>query len=266
MKKIISILTTIFVIAAVLTGCGAKKTTDNSKVIKIGATSNPHAIILEKIKPVLEKEGYTLEITVFDDYALLNPALANGELDANFFQHIPYLDEYNKSKNTNLVAVQKVHIEPMGIYSKTLKNVNDIKAGSEITIPADPSNGSRALKLLAKAGLITVPDKEILKVQDISGNTKNLKITEVEAKQLPNTLQDVALSVINSNYALEAKLNPVTDSLFTESGDSPYANVIAVNKGHENDAKIQALVKAITTPDVKQFILDQFKGAVVPAF
>lgn len=265
MKKIISILTTIFVIAAVLTGCGAKKT-DNSKVIKIGATSNPHAIILEKIKPILEKEGYTLDITVFDDYVLLNPALVSGELDANFFQHVPYLEEYNKSKNASLVAVQKVHIEPMGIYSKTLKNVNDIKEGSEITIPADPSNGSRALKLLAKAGLITVPDKEVLKVQDVTGNPKNLKITEVEAKQLPNTLQDVALSVINSNYALEAKLNPVTDSLFTESGDSPYANVIAVNKGHENDAKIQALVKAITTPEVKQFILDQFKGAVVPAF
>lgn len=271
MKKIISILTAIFVLAAVLTGCGANKSSDakstgDDKTIKIGATSNPHAIILEKIKPILEKEGYKLDITVFDDYALLNPSLVNGEIDANFFQHVPYLEEFNKSKNADLVAVQKVHIEPMGIYSKTLKNVTDVKAGSEITIPADPSNGSRALKLLAKAGLITVPDKEVLKVQDITANPKNLKITEVDAKQLPNTLQDVALSVINSNYALEAKLNPVKDSLFTESGDSPYANVIVVQKGHENDAKIKALVKAITTPEVKQFILDEFKGAVVPAF
>lgn len=266
MKKIITVLVSIFILGAVLTGCGNSKSAGDDKTIRIGATSNPHAIILEKIKPVLEKEGYTLDITVFDDYAQLNPALENGDIDANYFQHIPYLQEYNKSKNTDLVSALKVHIEPMGIYSKTLSNVNDIKEGDEITIPADPSNGSRALKLLAKAGLIEVPESEILKVQDIKSNPKNLKITEVEAKQLPNTIEDVALSVINSNYALEAKLNPTSDSLFTESGDSPYANIIAVKKGHENDEKIKALEKALTTPEMKQFILDEFKGAVVPAF
>lgn len=264
MKKLATLLTTLLVGSALLTGCG--NSSKNSKTITVGATSNPHAIILEQVKPILAKEGYTLEIKEFDDYALLNPALDKGDIDANYFQHVPYLQEFNKSKGTNLVAVQKVHIEPMGVYSKKIKSIKDVPDGAEITIPADPSNGSRALKLLAKAGLFTVPDKEVLAVGDIKDNPKKLKITEVDAKQLPNTLQDVTLSVINSNYALEAKLNPVKDALFIEDSNSPYANVIAVKKGHENDEKIKALDKAITSPEIKKFIEDKFGGAVVPAF
>ncbi|ADL52375.1 MetQ/NlpA family ABC transporter substrate-binding protein [Clostridium cellulovorans] len=272
MKKWKTLLTA-GLLAVSLTACGTgtskgEKATENKndKTITVGASANPHALILEKVKPILEKEGYTLEIQIFDDYVLPNTALDGGELDANFFQHEPYLNDFNKKKGTDLVAVQKVHIEPLGIYSKNLKDLKDLKEGVEITIPLDSSNGSRALKLLAKAGLFEVPDKETVSVADITKNTKNFKISEVEAKQLSKTLPDVALSVINSNYALEAGLNPVKDSLFIENSDSPYANIIVVKKGHENDEKIKALNKAITSEEIKKYINDEFKGAVVPAF
>lgn len=269
MKKWRTLLTA-GVLAVSLTACGtsaskSEKATED-KTITVGASANPHALILEKVKPILEKDGYTLEIQIFDDYVLPNTALDGGELDANFFQHEPYLNDFNKKKGTDLVSVQKVHIEPLAIYSKSITNIKDIKEGGEITIPLDSSNGSRALKLLAKAGLFKVPDKETVSVADITDNTKKLKVSEVEAKQLSKTLPDVALSVINSNYALEAGLNPVKDSLFIEDSDSPYANIIVVKKGHENDEKIKALNKAITTEEIKKYINDEFKGAVVPAF
>ncbi|MFA9396931.1 MAG: MetQ/NlpA family ABC transporter substrate-binding protein [Clostridiaceae bacterium] len=264
MKKLTAVLTVALLGTSLLVGCG--KEADNSKVITIGATSNPHAMILEEVKPILEKEGYELDIVEFDDYAIINKALDNSEIDANYFQHEPFLNEYNKSTGSDLVSVQKVHIEPMGIYSKKLKDVNDIENGAEVTIPADASNGSRALKLLEKVGLITLPDAEILTVQDIIDNPKELVITEVDAKQLTNTLQDVSLSVINSNFAMEAKLNPVEDSLFTEDADSPYANIIVVRKENKDDEKIKALTEAITSPEIKAYIEEEFGGSIIPVF
>ena len=263
---------------AVLTvaGCGgsdAKKAEkpaggDKKVTLKIGATPVPHAEILNFIKPALAKEGVDLQIIEFTDYVKPNMALADKELDANFFQHSPYLEKFAKDRNLPLVSLGKVHIEPMGIYSKKLKDVKAIADGGKVAIPNDPTNGGRALAILAKAGLITMKDGVGVNgtVADVTANPKHLQFVEVEAALLPRSMDDVDLSVINSNFAMEAKLNPVKDSLFTEAKDSPYANIIAIRKGDEKRPELQKLMKALTSPEVKKFIEDKYKGAVVPAF
>lgn len=244
-----------------------KKSAGDDKTIVIGATPNPHAEILqEAVKPILEKEGYKLDVKIFNDYVLPNEGLNEGSLDANYFQHLPYLEETVKAKGYKLTSVAKVHLEPMGVYSEKIKDIKDVKDGATVTIPNDPTNGARAIKLLQKAGLIIVKDMELPTVNDITENTKNINIKEMDAPQLPTTLKDVDLSVINSNFALEAKLNPLKDSLFIEDKDSPYANIIAVREDNKDTDKIKALTKAINSPEVKKFIEDKYKGAIIPSF
>ncbi len=261
-----------------LAGCGSMATTPKAAsdaptktVLKVGASPIPHAEILEFIKPELAKEGIDLKIVSYTDYVRPNLDLDTGDIDANFFQHTPYLDSFNKDHNLSLVSITKVHLEPMGIYSKKITKLDELKNGDTLAIPNDPSNSGRALALLAKAGLIQLKDGVGTKgtVQDIVGNPKLLKITTIDAPQLPRVLQDpkVAGAVINTNYALEGGLNPTKDSLFTEDKDSPYANILVVKDSRKNDPALQKLVKALTSPGVKKFIEDKYKGSsIVPAF
>lgn len=237
------------------------------EVIKVGATPVPHAEILEFIKPELKKAGYDLEIKVFNDYVIPNLAVEDGDLDANFFQHIPYLNEFNANKGTHLVKTVGVHLEPMGVYSKKLKSLKDLKDGAIVSIPNDPTNESRALDVLVNAKLIEVDLSARLRTPlDITKNPKNLKFKEIEAATLPRTLDDVDIAVINTNFAMNANLNPTKDALLIESKESPYVNIVVVKDGNQNSKKIKALDNAINTDSVKKFISDNYKGAVVPAF
>ena len=243
-------------------------TANAAETLKIGASPVPHADILKVVQPELAKKGIDLKIIEFSDYVQPNLALSDKDLDANFFQHEPYLDTFVSERKMNLVSAGKVHIEPMGIYSKKIKSLNDIPEGAKIAIPNDPSNGGRALALLQSAKLLKLKDGVGVKatVGDIVGNDKKLKIVEIEAALLPRSMDDTDLSVINSNFAMEAKLNPVKDSLFTEPKESPYANIVAVCKGDEKRPEIQKLMNALRSPEVKKFIEDKYKGAVVAAF
>jgi D-methionine transport system substrate-binding protein len=235
--------------------------------IVVGATPFPHAEILKVTVPLLQAEGYKVEIKEFNDYVTPNVALADGSLTANFFQHIPYLENMSSEQKLDLVWVAKVHIEPLGLYSKKIKNIGELKDGDTIAIPNDPTNGARALHLLEKAGLIKVKEGDLVTARDVTENTKNLKIIELEAAALPRTLDDTTASVINTNYAVEANLIPAKDALIIEDKDSPYANVLAVRKADIDKPEIKALVKAINSPEVKKFIEDELvpKG-IVPAF
>ena len=272
MKKLLVALLALVSLAVVAAGCGGddKKAASGDKkvTLKVGATAVPHAEILNDIKPALAKEGVDLQIIEFSDYVKPNLALNDKELDANFFQHEPYLDTFVSERKLALVSAGKVHIEPMGIYSKTIKNLQDIPNGAKIAIPNDPSNGGRALALLESAKLLKLKDGVGVKatVGDITQNDKKLQIVEIEAALLPRSMDDTDLSVINSNFAMEAKLNPVKDSLFTEPKESPYANIVAVRKGDESRPEIKKLMKALQSPEVKKFIEEKYKGAVVPAF
>lgn len=272
MKKITLLLVSLLMVVMAVAGCGtnapaADKAVDN-KVLKVGATAVPHAEILEVVKPILEKEGIKLEIVEFSDYVQPNLAVSDKELDANFFQHTPYLEKFCAERNLNLVNVAGVHLEPMGIYSKNIKNIADTKDGAKVGIPNDPTNGGRALALLANAGLITLKDGVGIHatVPDITANPKNLKINELEAAQLPRSLDDLDLAVINTNYALEANLVPAKDALFIEQNDSPYVNILVARAGDENRPEIQKLAAALKSEEVKKFINEKYKGAILPAF
>ncbi|NNB59773.1 ABC transporter substrate-binding protein [Pseudomonas fragi] len=236
--------------------------------LSVAATPVPHAEILEFVKPALAKEGVNLKVKVFTDYIQPNVQVAEKRLDANFFQHQPYLDEFNKAKGTHLVSVAAVHLEPLGAYSSKYKKLDEIKDGSTVVIPNDATNGGRALLLLDKAGLITLKDKtNILSTpKDITANPKNLKFRELEAATIPRVLTQVDLALINTNYALEAKLNPEKDALVIEGSDSPYVNILVARPDDKDSADMQKLVAALHTPDVKAFILEKYKGAIVPAF
>ncbi|SHI47730.1 D-methionine transport system substrate-binding protein [Clostridium cavendishii DSM 21758] len=256
------------VVALSLFGCGAKKEDANKedKNIKIGVSPVPHKEIVDVAKPLLEKDGYKVEIVEFSDFVQPNTALNDKELDANFFQHIPYLNKSNEEKKLDLTYTAKIHIEPMGFYSKKIKDIKELKDGATISIPNDPTNGARALKLLEKNGILKVKDGELVTAADITENPKHIKIKELEAPQLTLSLDDVDGSVINTNFALQGNLNPTKDALLIESKDSPYANILAVRKGTENSEKIKALTKALTSPEVKKFIEDKYNGSIVPAF
>ena len=274
MKKIIALLAAVLLLAVLTAGCGDKKAAaptpaaDKKVVLKVGATPVPHAEILKVIQPILAKDGVELKIVEFTDYVRPNVALAEKELDANFFQHLPYLQQFAADRKLDLVSLIAVHIEPMGVYSKKIKSVNEVPNGGIVAIPNDPTNGGRALSILAQAGLIKMKDGVGVKgtVKDVTDNPKKLVFKELEAPQLPRSLDDVMLAVINSNYALEAKLNPTKDALFIEKKESPYANILAIRKGDEKRPELVKLAKALTSPDVKKFIDDKYKGAVVPAF
>jgi D-methionine transport system substrate-binding protein len=254
------------VILSLFIGCGDKTAKNEPKEIVVAATPVPHAEILEAIKPLLAKEGYTLKIQVFSDYVIPNIATENGEVLANFFQHEPYLNEFNKNKGTHLLKTTAVHIEPMGVYSKKIKSLSELADNSSVAIPNDPTNGGRALDVLQSAGLIKLADKEIKTKLDIIENPKNLKIQELEAAQLPRTLEDFDIAVINTNYALAANLNPLKDALAIEAKDSPYANILVVKAGNENLSAVKAIDKALTSDIVRNFIREKYQGAIIEAF
>lgn len=238
----------------------------NAKII-VGATPEPHAIILEQIKPLLQKDGITLEIKEFTDYVTPNKSLDDGSLDANFFQHKPYLDAFNKEHKTNLISVAGIHLEPMGVYSTKIQNLEMLKEGDLIALPNDPSNGARALKILEANGIIKLKEGvELVSVQDIIANPKKIRFKEMDAPQLARTLNDVQASVINTNFALLADLNPLNDAIALESKESPYTNILVVKSGNENNPNIQKLIKALQSQEVKQFIIDTYKGAILPSF
>lgn len=268
MKKLLSILTVITL--SILTLVVAPGVSAAKKVVTltVEATKVPHAEILEKIAPTLKKQGVNLKIVVVNDYVKPNLDTDDGTVDANFFQHVPYLNDFNKKRGTKLVPVVKVHVEPMGIYSKKIKSLSKLKKGATISIPADVTNRGRALLLLQKNHLITLKNKTSITadIKDIVKNPKNLKFKTLDAAILPRTLQDVDAAVINANYALQAKLKPTKDALAIESADSPYANVLVVKKGNEKKDAIKKLAKALTSKEVKEFIKKKYDGAIVPAF
>lgn len=239
-------------------------------VLKVAATPVPHAEILNFVKPRLRAEGIELQVKEFSDYVQPNMAVADKQLDANFFQHQPYLDSFNRDRKTNLIVVPngKVHVEPFGAYSSKIKNFKDLKDGAAVAIPNDPSNGGRALILLAKQRLITLKDPSSLTPTplDVVENPKKLKFRELEAPLLPRALPDVDLALINTNYAIEAKLNPTQDALFIEGADSPYTNIVAARADRAKDPAIAKLMEALHSPETRRFILDKYKGAVIPAF
>ena len=238
----------------------------DDKVIKVGATPTPHAEILnDVVAPLVEKAGYKLEVVEFTDYVLPNTATEDGEIDANYFQHIPYLDDFNAEQGTHLVNVAGVHIEPMRIYAGKTASLDDLADGAQVAVPNDTTNEARALLLLQTAGLIELNDPTNLAStpKDIKSNPKNLKFVEVEAATVPTVLQDVDIAVINTNYALGANLSADL-ILQTEAGDSPYVNVVVVKEGNESSDKTKVLVDAISSQDVKDYITKTYNGEVVP--
>ncbi|MEK8081873.1 MetQ/NlpA family ABC transporter substrate-binding protein [Pseudomonas sp. XK-1] len=236
--------------------------------LSVAATAVPHAEILEFVKPALAAEGVELNIKVFTDYVQPNVQVAEKRLDANFFQHQPYLDEFNKSRGTELSSVAGVHVEPFGAYSSQHKSLADLPQGANVVIPNDATNGGRALLLLQKAGVITLkPEAGILATpKDIVENPKAIKVRELEAATLPRVLTQVDLALINTNYALEAKLNPTQDALVIEGSDSPYVNILVARPDNKDSAAMQKLAKALNSAEVKAFIAEKYQGAVVPAF
>ncbi|GIM47197.1 methionine ABC transporter substrate-binding protein [Collibacillus ludicampi] len=264
------------VLAMSLTACGqAKKdeaapTKDSGKevTLKVGASAVPHAEILNYIKPKLKQEGVELDVKVFNDYVQPNIQLNEKQLDANFFQHIPYLEQFNKDHNMNLVDVAKVHIEPMGVYTKKGEDIKKVKDGATISVPNDATNEGRALKLLEKAGVFQLDDTKGYKVtpSDIKENPHHVQIKPLEAAMLPRTIDDVDFAVINTNYALQANLNPTKDAVFIEGKDSPFANVLVTRQDNKDSEAIKKLVQELNSPDVKKYIEDHYKGAIVPAF
>ena len=236
--------------------------------LNVAATAVPHAEILEFVKPQLAEQGVDLKVKVFTEYVQPNIQVAEKRLDANFFQHQPYLDEFNKGKGTELVSVAGVHIEPFGAYSSKYKSLDELPDGATVVIPNDATNGGRALLLLQKAGVITLKEGAGITAtpKDIAENPKHIKLRELEAATLPRVLTQVDLALINTNYALEAKLNPTEDALFIEGSDSPYVNILVARPDNKDSDAMQKLIEALHSEEVKQFINEKYKGAVVPAF
>lgn len=236
--------------------------------IKVGVTPGEHAQIMEKVKDVAAKKGLNIEILEFSDYVVPNQALADGDLNANSFQHQPYLDNQIADRGFDLVSVGKTITTPMGVYSKKVKGLGELADGATVAIPNDPTNGGRALLVLAKAGLIKFKPDAGLKVTplDIIENPKKIQFAELDAAQLPRSLDDVGAAVINTNYALEAGLNPKTDAIAIESAESPYANVIVVRSADKDAPWVKTLVEAYHDDSIKAFINDEFKGALIPSW
>lgn len=243
--------------------------TEPAETVKlvVGATV-PHADILKFIAPALKEEGIELEVREFSDYVQPNVQVFEGQLDANYFQHQPYLDDQNAQNGFDLVPVVGVHVEPFGAYSKTLTSIDELKDGARIAIPNDATNGGRALLLLQKQGLIKLDEAAGISAtkKDITENPKNFTFIEVEAAILPRQLEEVDLALINTNYALEADLNPTTDALFIEDKDSPYTNLLVSRPDNKDSEAIQKLAAALTSDEVRTFINDTYQGALVPVF
>ncbi len=239
-------------------------------VIKVAASATPHAEILEKAKDLLKDKGYDLEVTVFDDYVQPNLVVESGEFDANYFQHVPYLDSFNEEKGTHLVVAGKIHYEPFGIYPGTKSSLDDLADGDTIAVPNDTTNEARALLLLQDNGVLTLKDGAGLEatVNDIVDNPLNIKFEELEAAQIPHVIGEVALAVMNGNYALEAGFSVSKDAIAYEKSDSEaaktYVNVIAVEEGNEENDAIKALVEVLKSDDIKNYINETYDGAVIP--
>ena len=267
MKKFIALILAL-TLALSLAACGGSA---DDKTIKVGAPPAPHAEILEVIKEELAKEGWTLEIVEFDDYIIPNTSLEEGALDANYFQHITYMNGFNDERGTHLVSAAEIHYEPFGMYAGKSASIDALPDGAQIAVPNDATNEARALLLLQQVGLITLKDGAGINATkaDIVANPKNIEIVETKAELLTTTLQDVDMAVINGNYAIDAGLK-IADALAVEAADGAaaqaYVNVLAVKEGNENSEKIQALVKALKTDAVKAFIESTYAGAVVPMF
>lgn len=301
MKKKLALILTAAMIAGTLTACGssaetateteATETTEDTadaaeeteaadtdaqaqtgelQVITVAATAVPHAEILEAAKPLLAEQGYDLQVTVFDDYVQPNNVVESGEIDANYFQHIPYLESFNAEQGTHLVNVGGIHYEPFGIYAGTESDLANVSDGATIAVPNDTTNEARALLLLQDNGLITLDEDAGINatILDIEENPHNIEFVELEAAQVPKVLGEVSFAVINGNYALDAGLNAKTDALATEESDSlaaqTYVNIIAVKEGNEENEGIKALVNVLKSDEIKKFIEETYEGAVVP--
>lgn len=242
----------------------------HAETLSVAATPVPHAELLEFVRPMLKKEGVELKVRVFNDYVQPIQATADKAIDANFFLHRPYLDTYNREHKTNIVPVAdaEVHVEPFGMYSRKVKTLDELKDGATVVIPNDPSNGGRALLLLQKAGLVKLKDPTNLlsTARDLAENPKKLKFRELDAAFLPRALDDADLALINTNYALVAGLQPTKDALVLEGADSPYVNLVTARPDNADAPAIAKLMKALRSPEVKQFIEEKYKGAIVPAF
>lgn len=256
-----------------LAGCGASKaavSTDPNAPLKIGANPVPHAQILEYVKKNLAPAaGLNLQVVTFTDYVQPNVALQDGQLDGNYFQHVPYLTEQKKERGYDFVPLKGIHLEPLGIYSQKVKSLAATPNGAKVLVPNDASNEGRALKLLAANKLLTLKDanKVTPDKNDIAANPKNLSIVELDPASIPRSLQDADLAVINGNYALEAKLVPTKDALALESAvDNPYANLLVVRSGDQTNPRVQKLEQLLHSPQVRKYIEDTYKGAVIPAF
>ena len=273
-KKILALALAGVLVVGALTGCGSSKSessdkkTDDKK-ITVAASATPHAEILEEAKTLLKDKGYELELKVFDDYVQPNNVVESGEFDANYFQHVPYLEQFNEEKGTHLVVAGKIHYEPFGIYPGTKKDLKDIAKGDKIAVPNDTTNEARALLLLQDNGIIKLKDGAGIKatVNDIEENPNNIEIVELEAAQVPRVVNEVAYVVLNGNYALEANYTVKKDALAYEKSDSEaaktYVNVIAVKEGNENSEKIKALVDVLKSDSIKKFINEKYDGAVI---
>ena len=273
-KKILALALAGVLVVGALTGCGSSKSessekkTDDKK-ITVAASATPHAEILEEAKTLLKDKGYELEVKIFDDYVQPNNVVESGEFDANYFQHVPYLEQFNEEKGTHLVVAGKIHYEPFGIYPGTKKDLKDIAKGDKIAVPNDTTNEARALLLLQDNGIIKLKDGAGIKatVNDIEENPNNIEIVELEAAQVPRVVNEVAYVVLNGNYALEANYTVKKDALAYEKSDSEaaktYVNVIAVKEGNENSEKIKALVDVLKSDSIKKFIDEKYDGAVI---
>ena len=268
MKKTISLILAL-VLALSLAACGGKA---DDKTITVAASPTPHAEILKVAAEVLAKDGWTLEIKEYTDYVQPNNVVEDGEIDANYFQHVPYLEQFNADNGTHLVSVAMIHYEPFGIYAGTKSAIADLAEGDKIAVPNDGSNRARALLLLEAEGVIQLKEGVGMDATDLDivGNPLNVEIVQMEAAQIANVRDSVALAVINGNYALQAGLNAGTDALAVEDAASisatTYANILVVKEGNENTEKTQALIKAVMSEEVKAYINETYSGAVVPIF
>lgn len=279
-KKFLSLILAL-ALSASLTACGSSDTTETTDdtdsgdtaetvTLKVAASPTPHAEILEQVKPILAEQGIDLVITEYGDYIVPNTAVDEGDEDANYFQHTPYLEQFNAENGTDLVSAGKIHYEPMGIYAGKTASLEELPDGATIAVPNDATNEARALQLLAAQGLIEIDPEAGLNAtpNDITSNPKNLEFTELDAAMIPNTIEEFDLNVINSNYALQAGLNPAEDALASEDAASDaaqtYANIVAVKAGHENDPAIVALVDALHSEEIQEFINTTYAGSVLP--
>ena len=272
MKKVLTLALVSILSVSLFAGCGISKNSESKSEggkLVVGASTSPHAEILEAAKPLLKEKGYDLEIKEFSDYVLPNTSLEDGDLDANYFQHQPYLDDFNTNNKTHLVSVAAIHYEPLGIYAGKTASLADIKDGAKIAVPNDTTNEARALLLLQEQGLITVDKNAGLNAtaKDITANPHHIEIVEIEAAQLVRTLQEVDFAVINGNYALQGGLNVATDTLAKEEADSlaaqTYANVLVVREGDEEREDIKALVEVLKSKEISEFIAEKYQGSVV---